>query len=207
MGMGGKIQILVSAAAPLEPTILEMMKIMFSVPFMQGYGQSETAGSISLAYHDDNVLGSVGPPNMCNEVKVVDVPEMKYFCTDVIDGNPTPRGELCVRGLSVMKRYFKDPERTKETIDEDGWLHTGDIAAIMPQGLIRIIDRKKNIFKLQQGEYIAPEKNRKFTSELQICTSSLCLWRQLPNLYCGNCRTQEGGCNGVGSREKNRKKL
>eukprot|EP00831_Metopus_contortus_P048747 TRINITY_DN3989_c0_g1_i3.p2 TRINITY_DN3989_c0_g1~~TRINITY_DN3989_c0_g1_i3.p2 ORF type:complete len:318 (-),score=68.19 TRINITY_DN3989_c0_g1_i3:102-1055(-) len=158
MALGGQIKVLVSAAAPIEPSILEMMKLMFSVPFMQGYGQSETAGSISLSYSDDNVSGSVGPPNMCNEVKVVDVPEMKYFSTDLTNGKPTPRGELCVRGLNVTKRYFKDPERTKETIDEQGWMHTGDIAVLMTQGLIRIIDRKKNIFKLQQGEYIAPEK-------------------------------------------------
>lgn len=75
---------------------------------------------------------------------------MNYTSEDKnAEGHPTPRGEICYKGNNCFKGYYKNEEGTKETIDEDGFVHTGDIGEIiLPKGVLKIIDRKKNIFKL-----------------------------------------------------------
>jgi len=95
--------------------------------------------------------------------------------------NEHPKGEVWVRGPSVFKGYFKNEAVTKEVL-EDGWYKTGDIGMILPNKALKLIDRKKNIFKLSQGEYVAPEKtqnvylNSKYILEAWIYGNSLESW-------------------------------
>ncbi|XP_047332173.1 long chain acyl-CoA synthetase 6, peroxisomal-like [Impatiens glandulifera] len=152
--LGGRVRYMASGASPLSPDVMDFLRICFSCQVLEGYGMTETSCVISIMDDGDNLSGHVGSPNPSCEIKLVDVPEMNYTSED----QPYPRGEICVRGPIIFQGYYKDEVQTKEVIDEDGWLHTGDIGLWSSGGRLKIIDRKKNIFKLAQGEYIAPEK-------------------------------------------------
>ncbi|KAE8679943.1 Long chain acyl-CoA synthetase 7, peroxisomal [Hibiscus syriacus] len=128
--LGGRVRFLSSGASPLSPDVLDFLKICFGGRVVEGYGMTETSCVISSMDEGDNLSGHIGSPNPACEIKLVDVSEMNYTSDD----------------------------KPREVLDEDGWLHTGDIGLWLPGGRRKIIDRKKNIFKLAQGEYIAPEK-------------------------------------------------
>lgn len=152
--LGGRTRLLASGASPISPEVLDFLRICFGCQVTEGYGMTESSCVITNCDKDDLTSGHVGSPNPACEVKLVDVPEMEYTSRD----KPHPRGEVCVRGPIVFQGYYKDEVQTREVLDSEGWLHTGDIGLWLPGGRLKIIDRKKNIFKLAQGEYIAPEK-------------------------------------------------
>ncbi|XP_052265518.1 long-chain-fatty-acid--CoA ligase 1-like isoform X2 [Dreissena polymorpha] len=149
--LGGNVRLVFTASAPLEPKVLNFTRCAFGCVVVEGYGQTENTAGICFNIPGEHEAGHVGPPLPCNIVKLVDVPEMDYYSND-------DKGEIVCKGPSVFKGYFKNEEKTKEALDDEGWLHTGDIGQWLPNGTLKIIDRKKNIFKLSQGEYVAAEK-------------------------------------------------
>jgi len=149
--LGGRIRQVISGAAPLSPETAQFLKICFGCPVLQGYGLTETtsAGTVSDAL--DLKTGHVGPVIPSVEIKLVDIPDMNYFSSK-------GEGEVWIRGPSVTLGYYKDEKKTAEDFDADGWFHTGDVGRWNANGTLSIIDRKKNMFKLAQGEYVAAEK-------------------------------------------------
>lgn len=113
---------------------------------------TETSAGSCITKIGDPTSGHVGGPVANVKIRLRDIPEMNYLSTN----NP-PEGEICFWGPSIMQGYFKNPEKTNESLI-NGWLHSGDVGRINADNSIKIIDRAKNIFKLSQGEYIAPEK-------------------------------------------------
>ncbi|CAG8477434.1 9473_t:CDS:10, partial [Racocetra persica] len=181
--LGGRVRVILTGSAPIGPEILQFLRVAFACDVVEVYGcmgalvygcmsvwvygrmgvwvmsvwlhecmgvwvygcygQTEGVAVATITLKGENKAGHVG-----------DVPEMNYYSTD----KPYPRGELCYRGPNIFVGYYKDDAKTKETIDSEGWLHSGDVAYVNERGAFGIIDRKKNIFKLSHGEYVAPEK-------------------------------------------------
>lgn len=151
--LGGNVKSILSGAAPLEETVLSRIRCFTCSYCFEGYGMTELLAAF-MSEIKDNTKGTIGGPAGCYEFKLVSIPEMDYS----VDSNP-PVGELVVRGPSSFSGYFRNEEETKAVMcGEEGWVRTGDICQLLPNGSIRIVDRRKNIFKLSQGEYVAPEK-------------------------------------------------
>ncbi|XP_071935241.1 long chain acyl-CoA synthetase 1-like isoform X1 [Coffea arabica] len=150
--LGGRVRLIISGGAPLSSEVEEFLRVTSCAFVLQGYGLTETSGLAAVGFPDEMCLiGTVGSAFVYNEVRLEEVPEMGYY-----PFGDRPRGEICVRGKMVFAGYHKNPELTRETI-KDGWFHTGDIGEMSENGVIRIIDRKKNLIKLSKGEYVAVE--------------------------------------------------
>jgi long-chain acyl-CoA synthetase len=144
--LGGRVRGMLSGGAPLNPKVHEFLRCAFDCSIVQGYGLTETAAASTIGVPEDLSLAQIGPPLACCEIKLISVPEMNYLTT-----NEEPSGEIMIRGPNVSIGYYKEPEKTAEVFDKDGWFHTGDVGKFNHNGTLSVIDRVKNIFKLSQG--------------------------------------------------------
>jgi long-chain acyl-CoA synthetase len=132
-----KCKMAASGSAPLDPKIIAFFRAL-GVPLTEGWGMSELSNAATLARPDDARTGAVGKRFPGMEIEIA------------------PDGEILVRGPLVMAGYYKDPERTAETIDADGWLHTGDVGELDDEGFLKITDRKKELIITSGGKNISP---------------------------------------------------
>jgi len=138
--LGGNVKVVVSGGAALQPRLARIFNAA-NIPVLEGYGLTETSPVIAVNQpaYPHLKFGTVGPVLDNVEVKIAE------------------DGEILMKGPSLMMGYYKDDEKTKEVIDKDGWFHTGDIGEIHEHNILKITDRKKEIFKLSTGKYIAPQ--------------------------------------------------
>nr|QAA78760.1 long-chain Acyl-CoA synthetase 4 [Camellia oleifera] len=151
-GLGGNVRVILSGGAPLATHVEAFLRVVACAHVLQGYGLTETCGGTFVSLPNElDMLGTVGPPLPNVDVCLESVPEMGY---DALSS--TQRGEICIRGETLFSGYYKREDLTKEVMVGE-WFHTGDIGEWQPNGSMKIIDRKKNIFKLSHGEYVAVE--------------------------------------------------
>ncbi|GAA6011180.1 hypothetical protein JCM10207_005529 [Rhodosporidiobolus poonsookiae] len=156
-GTGGRLKYVINGGAALSNSTHEFLMNTITPYVIQGYGGTETTAISTICPPWLARAGTIGVPTPAVELQLRDFDEAGYH----VDGRTSggiPQGEVCIRGGTIMRGYFKQPELTKEAITEDGWYLTGDIGQLNPDGTYSIIDRKKNLVKLAGGEYIALER-------------------------------------------------
>jgi len=152
-GVGGRLRYFVSGGAPLSPA-LSYSYLAAGIPILQGYGATETC-IVCANRPDNNQVGSVGIPFAGIELKIAE------------------DGEILVRGPNVMRGYYGQPEATAAVL-KDGWFATGDVGHMDKEGRLYITDRKKDLFKLSNGKYVAPQliesllKQSEFVSQVVV---------------------------------------
>ena len=143
--LGGRFVSALTGSAPISPELKAWVEELLDMHLLEGYGSTE-AGAVF-------VDGMIRRPPVI-DYKLVDVPELGYFRTD----RPHPRGELLVKSEQLFPGYYKRPEVTAEMFDEDGFYRTGDIVAELGPDHVQYVDRRNNVLKLSQGEFVTVSK-------------------------------------------------
>jgi len=185
--IGGQLKGIISGSAPLSPEVQKFVQTVFNCPVRQGYGLTETCAGSAVAFWGDNSTRSVGPPTVSSTIRLADWPEGSYMNSDKDKPDiGMPRGEVLIGGPGVSSGYYISPANPKPDLmkkNEEDWVdingirffRTGDIGQICKNGTLQIIDRKKDLWKGPNGEYVALAKVEQ--------ALTLCDFVQLPMVY------------------------
>jgi len=143
--LGGRFVSAMTGSAPISSEMKEFVESLLDVHLTDGYGSTE-AGAVLTDGHVQR------PPVL--DYKLVDVPDLGYFSTD----RPYPRGELLIKSETMFPGYYKRPEVTADVFDADGYYRTGDVVAELGPDQLKYLDRRNNVLKLSQGEFVTVSK-------------------------------------------------
>ena len=154
--VGGALRATISGGGALPPYVDQFFN-RIGIAVLEGYGLTESGPVIAVRTPEQLVIGTVGPLLPETEIKIIDLESGKILYPDpvVSDLGLNRRGEICARGPQMMKGYYKDPEGTERALRE-GWLHTGDIGVMTPEGCLKIVGRCKETIVLLNGENVEP---------------------------------------------------
>jgi long-chain acyl-CoA synthetase len=149
-----RMRTMVSGSAPLDKSLHQFLRVALATTIVQGYGLTESYAVSLCQSPRETTAGHCGMVAANTEACLLSLPDMDYSVHD----KPYPRGELLLRGPGMFREYYKNPEETAKAMTEDGWFRTGDVCMVDDKGHFSIIDRRKNLLKLAQGEYVSPER-------------------------------------------------
>jgi long-subunit acyl-CoA synthetase (AMP-forming) len=184
--VGGKLKAMITGSAPLSPDIQKFCQTVFSAPVRQGYGLTETCAGSCVGFWGDSSTSTVGPPVLSAVIRLADWAEGNYRNSDKDNkAIGMRRGEVLIGGPAVTLGYYIDPENPDEELkkkNEEDWImikdmrffRTGDIGQITDKGCLQIIDRKKDLWKGPNGEYVALTKVEAALKLCEYCEMPMC---------------------------------